>query len=237
MFGQNKVTKPRYDPEGRLKVVGIWPTIQGEGPLAGLPAIFIRLAGCNLKCWFCDTDFESNAKEYTVDEIMERIQELDTLGTYNIVVLTGGEPLAQQITPLCKRLHDSLYTVQIETAGTVWPEGLEAAEPMIVCSPKTAQVHRRVEQGCNDWKYILRAGASDPADGLPIASTQQRGKSAKLFRPALSHIWVQPMDEYLKDNITRDEEAYRQNVEHTVKVAMRFGYRVSYQLHKVLNVE
>src|SRR5882672_9762748 len=53
MFGQNEVVKEDYDPQGKLWVREVFYTIQGEGPDAGTPAVFVRLAGCNLRCYFC----------------------------------------------------------------------------------------------------------------------------------------------------------------------------------------
>jgi len=59
MFGTNPLSKPIESDGLYLEVQDIFSTIQGEGPFAGKPAVFLRLAGCNLRCFFCDTDFES----------------------------------------------------------------------------------------------------------------------------------------------------------------------------------
>ena len=73
-----------------LDVHSIFYTIQGEGPFTGCPAVFVRLAGCNLKCPGCDTDYTSNRTPMTAEQILNKILELASPAT--LVVITGGEP-------------------------------------------------------------------------------------------------------------------------------------------------
>ena len=94
MFGKNKITGRKYfkDYENHvLKVRSIFYTIQGEGPLTGKPAVFVRLSHCNLTCSFCDAFFEQGV-DMTFKEIHDEIRkELpDNVETSNIVI-TGGE--------------------------------------------------------------------------------------------------------------------------------------------------
>ena len=79
---------------GDVEIVDIWKTIQGEGPLAGCPSVFIRLAGCNLRCPWCDTDYTSNRKLWRASEVVELVRAIRPSG---LVVLTGGEPFRQDI--------------------------------------------------------------------------------------------------------------------------------------------
>ena len=169
MFGKNKQVAHTHDLDGQtLLVQEIFGTIQGEGPLAGVPAFFIRLAGCNLRCHFCDTDFESNATPVTLEDIERTILEIAEENNLSaqLVVITGGEPLLQNIAPLCsKLLKMSFSDIQIETAGTTWPESLTEYMGLygehsyqrisLVCSPKTPNLHPRVVQYCRDYKYKL----------------------------------------------------------------------------------
>jgi 7-carboxy-7-deazaguanine synthase len=67
VYGKNPVRKQELTEDGSLDVVDIFPTIQGEGPNAGRPAVFVRLWGCNLTCSFCDTDFEPTPVVYVRD--------------------------------------------------------------------------------------------------------------------------------------------------------------------------
>ena len=107
-------------------ITEIFKSIQGEGTRAGLPCIFVRLTGCNLRCTWCDTAYAFHGgKKMSVEEVLERVDELagrKENGSHSAVVplveLTGGEPLLQEeIYPLAERLLSARYTVMIETSG------------------------------------------------------------------------------------------------------------------------
>ena len=105
-------------------ITEIFKSIQGEGTRAGLPCIFVRLTGCNLRCTWCDTAYAFHGgKKMGVDEIMDQVETLNrrTDGTptgVTLVELTGGEPLLQEeIYPLAEQLLAVGYTVLIETSG------------------------------------------------------------------------------------------------------------------------
>jgi 7-carboxy-7-deazaguanine synthase len=108
-------------------ITEIFKSIQGEGTRAGLPCVFVRLTGCNLRCTWCDTAYAFHGgTRMTVDDVLARVDELagrlpDTSGAkarIPLVELTGGEPLLQQeIYPLAEKLIATGYTVMIETSG------------------------------------------------------------------------------------------------------------------------
>jgi 7-carboxy-7-deazaguanine synthase len=112
-------------------ITELFKSIQGEGTRAGLPCIFVRLTGCNLRCTWCDTAYAFHGGEkMTVAEVVARVDQLSgrgpgaTSGANNsvmavpLVELTGGEPLLQEeIYPLAQQLLASGYTVMIETSG------------------------------------------------------------------------------------------------------------------------
>jgi len=105
-------------------ITEIFRSIQGEGTRAGLPCIFVRLTGCNLRCTWCDTAYAFHGgKKMSVDEVLTRVDELagrqaDGRAVVPLVELTGGEPLLQEeIYPLAERLLAAGYTVLIETSG------------------------------------------------------------------------------------------------------------------------
>jgi 7-carboxy-7-deazaguanine synthase len=103
-----------------MKVAEIFYSIQGEGKLAGVPSVFVRASGCNLRCTWCDTPYASwelEGDELGVKEIVGRMKEHPA----RHVVLTGGEPMIMpDIAPLSQRLRADGYHVTIETAATVY---------------------------------------------------------------------------------------------------------------------
>lgn len=100
-----------------LRITEIYYSIQGEGTKAGLPCIFIRLTGCNLRCTWCDTEYGySGGTDMTHGDIIAEIQKYDC----SLVEITGGEPLMQDETPvLVDLLLEKEYTVMVETAGSL----------------------------------------------------------------------------------------------------------------------
>ncbi|HPJ34029.1 MAG TPA: radical SAM protein [Spirochaetota bacterium] len=101
-----------------LKVHEIFYSLQGETTTAGLTSVFIRLAGCNLNCIWCDTpQAKTGGTDMTIDEIMEKVREFEP---FNHITLTGGEPLLQEESvELLHRLTDNGYDVQVETNGSI----------------------------------------------------------------------------------------------------------------------
>lgn len=116
-----------------MRINEIFYSLQGEGRYAGTPAVFVRFAGCNLRCSFCDTEFESYT-EMTEEEIVAEVMRYPALH----VILTGGEPTLQLTQSFLEKLHDNGRMTHIETNGThPLPEG-----PIhwITCSPKYAKL-------------------------------------------------------------------------------------------------
>lgn len=104
-----------------MTITEIFKSIQGEGTRAGLPCIFVRLTGCNLRCVWCDTEyaFYGGAK-HTIDDVMAQVRRLagEGQGRVPLVEITGGEPLLQKETPLlAEQLLRESFTVMIETSG------------------------------------------------------------------------------------------------------------------------
>src|SRR5258708_16708986 len=109
-----------------MVITEIFKSIQGEGTRAGLPCIFVRLTGCNLRCTWCDTAYAFHGgKRMSVEEVLARVDELagrlempGSQTSVPLVELTGGEPLLQEeIYPLAEKLLAAKYAVMIETSG------------------------------------------------------------------------------------------------------------------------
>ena len=107
-----------------MRIAEIFHSIQGEGLLTGVPSVFIRTSGCNLRCDWCDTPYASwkpEGEEMSVLEILKEISEWDC----SHIVLTGGEPMiAPDLTELSDALKKQNKHVTIETAGTIPPNGI-----------------------------------------------------------------------------------------------------------------
>jgi len=107
-----------------MRIAEIFHSIQGEGLLAGVPSIFIRTSGCNLRCDWCDTPYASwkpEGPEMSVKEILEKISAWNC----DHVVLTGGEPMiAPSLPELATALKKEGKHITIETAGTILPNGI-----------------------------------------------------------------------------------------------------------------
>lgn len=244
MFGKNPIRKQDLKHPNQIRVQELFPTIQGEGPYQGMPCVFLRLWGCNLKCFWCDTDFESGTwwpdNEMIVKhiELAMREQCAEGLPTRRLVVITGGEPFRQDIRPLLKLFAAKGWMTQIETNGTLWLEGIEtfikSGDLTLVCSPKTPKIHEKFHMWCYHWKYIIDSKTCSSDDGLPMASTQVEGKMAKIARHQRGEadiIWVQPMDmDHVHSSITQA------NTRYACEVAMRHGYRLCIQQHKVVGL-
>lgn len=104
-----------------LKISEIFPSIQGEGLRQGEPTLFIRLAGCNLKCDFCDTKYAwVSGKELTESQVIEKIKKIYLVYPARWVCLTGGEPFLQNVEELVRRLKKEGFKIQVETNATIY---------------------------------------------------------------------------------------------------------------------
>jgi len=118
-----------------LKIAELFYSLQGEGSLLGVPSVFIRSSGCNLRCSWCDTPYTSwqpEGVEWTLDQILAEVKGRPA----RHVVITGGEPMIQpEIVPLTIRLRSLGMHITIETAGTVFEP---VACDLMSISPKLA---------------------------------------------------------------------------------------------------
>lgn len=156
-----------------MKVNEIFYSLQGEGHYTGTPAVFLRLAGCNLKCWFCDTEFLSY-KEMTEDEIVSEVSKYPARN----IVITGGEPTMQLTTSLERKLHDTGFFIMMETNGTrELPEDIVI--DWITCSPKllSASPSKLAElkiQHIDELKVVYEGDGHDMSVYDDIQATEYR---------------------------------------------------------------
>ena len=200
-----------------MKVNEIFYSLQGEGHYTGTPAVFVRFAGCNLRCWFCDTDFEKGV-EMSEDEIVEAVLQYPT----RYVVITGGEPTLQITASLCDKLHAHGLYLMMETNGTrPLPEGCQI--DWITCSPKLIDV----EEG----KRKIAAIRLRHIDELKVVFEDSPTQDMALYEqiPATEYR-LQPCD-------TQDPLCNQAILNKTIKYILQHPkWKLSLQTHKILNV-
>ncbi|MCU1319902.1 MAG: Radical domain protein [Edaphobacter sp.] len=100
-----------------MHLIELYKSVQGESSFAGLPCIFVRLAGCNLRCAWCDSEYTfTGGKPFSEDEI---VAQIEALAPCKLIEFTGGEPMlqARELLPLMERLLAQRYSLMIETSG------------------------------------------------------------------------------------------------------------------------
>src|SRR5579872_2445304 len=133
-----------------VQLAEIFYSVQGEGTWTGTPAVFVRLAGCNLACEFCDTDYSLKSIA-SVDDVVTRVRAEG--GEAPMVILTGGEPLAQSASlALIDALRADGRRVHIESNGTIF-----AALPddVWLCVSPKERVDPRMAARANEAKLIV----------------------------------------------------------------------------------
>jgi len=116
-----------------MQITEIYKSLQGESTYAGLPCVFVRLTGCNLRCSWCDTEYSFyGGKKMTPEQVLAEVEGLSAPG--GLVEITGGEPMLQEreLVPLMRQLLDLRYKVLLETSGERPLESVPAAVVKIV---------------------------------------------------------------------------------------------------------
>ena len=215
MFGMNSIEgKKLFNKEnevspGKLLVTSIFYTFQGEGPFTGRPAVFVRLAKCNLACSFCDAYFD-DGDWMTPEEIMAKavaaVKEVigpfqgDVVQFMRLktgIVVTGGEPMLQENLPaFFQGVQHKFAWMQVETNGTMSLKDLPNLVKTVV-SPKCAekggvatkylQPHASVADRASALKFVVSADPSSPYHDIPDWAKALSGRIT---------IYVSPMNVY-----------------------------------------
>jgi 7-carboxy-7-deazaguanine synthase len=213
-----------------LKIAEIFYSLQGEGSLIGMPSVFIRVSGCNLRCSWCDTPYTSwrpEGRELTVDQILGESEAYQA----NYAVVTGGEPMiAPEIILLTQRLRERGMHITIETAGTaVQPVAcdLMSISPKLSNSTPVAPwsgQHERLRaqpatlaQLMASYEYQLKFVIEKPED-----LDEARALVAQLKAPQEKVIL---MPEGIERNVLRERGLW------LAEIAKKEGYRFSPRLH------
>jgi len=207
------------------RVAEIFFSIQGEGPTAGLPAVFIRLQGCSVGCRWCDTKYSWDpAAGHAVD--VEGLMAQARSYPCRRVVITGGEPLESSLfCPLVSALQNEQFEIEVETSGAVEPPVSSGREIQWNVSVKLAasgvEEGRRINPAAIRrfleyhawWKFVV-AGDEDLAEALRLAER---------FSLPRARILLQP------EALRRDELIERSPW--VIEACKRHGFRFSPRLH------
>lgn len=220
MFGANEIVGQRYfeKAEDKLFITSIFFTLQGEGPYAGMPAVFVRFAKCNLACSFCDTYFDGG-DWLTLEQISDKIDKtiktffngnIPFWAQYNcvegdihkkreiVLVVTGGEPMLQKnIVPFLEYFDQQFNWTQIESNGTVY-QPIPSYTTLVVspkCSTKKGKAVKylnpkdQVLERADCLKFVIEADPTSPYHTVPQWALDW-SKDARI------PIYVSPMNVY-----------------------------------------
>ena len=132
-----------------MKISELFFSIQGEGELTGIPSVFVRTSGCNLRCRWCDTKYSSWTPEGENVDIEELVEKVCSYPARHVVI-TGGEPMtAKDIKEFVDLLKQSGKHITIETAGTIAPNGIQCDLASI--SPKLSDSTPEKSEISEEW--------------------------------------------------------------------------------------
>ncbi|MEN6385256.1 MAG: 7-carboxy-7-deazaguanine synthase QueE [Phycisphaerales bacterium] len=189
----------------KVNISEIFYSLQGEGFLAGVPSILIRVAGCPLRCKFCDTTYASNAKEgkkLSISQILKQIKKYPT----KYVVITGGEPMVcPQLPLLCNALKK--YHITVETSGIKYVPGLKC--DLMSISPKLSNAYfkpsdrskylkiEEIQKFITKYDYQFKFVIEKEKDIKEVQQTLKKLKNVNLSKVMLMPQAKNPAD-YLK---------------------------------------
>ena len=214
-----------------MKIAEVFYSVQGEGKLVGVPSVFVRTSGCNLRCSWCDTPYTSWAPEGVQRSVSSLVEEVVAFGSRHVVV-TGGEPLiAPEVVALTSELRERGLHITVETAGTVFAPvacDLMSISPKLANStpddPKWGPVHERTRlpldvlgQLIASYSYQLKFVVASPDDLPEILELV-----SKLGAPA-ENVLLMPEG--------RSPEVLRERALWLVPLCLQHGFRYSPRVH------
>jgi len=241
MIGNKQAPEPYHKGDGlTVDVHSVFYTLQGEGPFAGRPAVFVRLAGCNLQCPGCDTEYTQGRVHTPVEDVLSMVR--DELGQNNavrlcrLIVLTGGEPLRQNIDILLQVFSDYGFHVQIESNGVFEisdsvQRAIRNGRVTLIVSPKTSRINAVTAMYVKAFKYVIAADQVREDDGLPILALGHKAATGVARPPETWRgiIYVSPMD-------AQDPAINQANLLAARDSALKHGHTLGVQIHKIINL-
>ncbi|MFC7154580.1 7-carboxy-7-deazaguanine synthase QueE [Halomarina halobia] len=243
----DRETVPATGDEGDLPINELFYSLQGEGKLAGVPSVFVRTSGCNLRCWFCDsyhTSWEPTHARMTVDDVLREVRARERA---EHVVLTGGEPLVHEASvELLERLADAGYHTTVETNGTIHrdaPIDLASVSPKLASSTPTPEnapegadagawterhEARRIDLASlarfvEDYETQLKFVVTGPDDLPEVVSLVEEVRAAAAAPVPNDDVLLMP------EGTTREALAERRT--EVADLALEYGFRYTPRLH------
>ena len=195
-----------------FRINNIFYSLQGEGHNTGRAAVFVRFAGCNLRCSFCDTEFNT-FREMSDEDVLAAIRNYPS----RFVVLTGGEPTLQVDESFVDLLHQQGYEVAMESNGTRQaPQNLD----WLTVSPKEGGI----------WN--VEEGKRMP-DEIKVVFDEHTAEKLSSFHlpPSIFHLYLQPCD---TGDAARNKVITQACVEY---IKAHPQWRLSLQTHKLIDIE
>ena len=191
-----------------LEVTEIYKSVQGESTYMGLPCVFIRLTGCNLRCVWCDTPHAfHDGKKLSIHQIIDEVKSYDI----NLVEITGGEPLLQkEVFPLMESLLKNKFKVMLETSGSLAINNVPAKVIKIIdlkC-PGSGEENKNLWENLNhltsidEIKFVI-ADKTDYEWSKKVLKDYELDKKVPvLFSPVFEKLKLKDLTEWiLKDNL------------------------------------
>ena len=228
-----------------LPINELFYSLQGEGKLAGVPSVFVRTSGCNLRCWFCDsyhTSWEPTGAWLSIDAIVE---EVLSYADADHVVFTGGEPMIhEESVQLLDELADHGHHTTVETNGTIYRDAainLASISPKLASSTPTPNLdpkgngewadrheERRIDLDAltalvDDYESQLKFVVTGVDDLLEIETLVERVRESAATTLSDSDVLLMP------EGTTREALDAKRN--EVAELAMEYGYRYTPRLH------
>lgn len=228
-----------------LPINEVFYSLQGEGTLAGVPSVFIRTSGCNLRCWFCDsynTSWDPSGAWLDIESIVNEVRSYEQA---DHVVLTGGEPLIhEESVQLLDELSDYGYHTTVETNGTIYRDAaidLASISPKLASSTPTPDrdpkgdgewerrhEDRRIDMDeltalVDDYESQLKFVVTDSDDLPEISDLVDRVREAAMTQVRNDEVLLMP------EGMTREQLDRTRN--EVAELATQYGYRYTPRLH------
>lgn len=228
-----------------LPINELFYSLQGEGKFAGVPSVFVRTSGCNLRCWFCDSYHTSWEPTHAWMNTKEIVEEVSTHARADHVVVTGGEPLIhEETTHLIESLSNDGYHITVETNGTVYPDAaidfasispkLSSSTPTAAKDPKgEGEWSEKHEELRIDMTALTRLVESYPFQLKFVVTSREDIEEINNLVKRTRHqtnARIQNQDILLMPEGQTENQIAKKR-EKVADLAMEYGYRYTPRLH------